>query len=59
MAGRKKTTGRYATRDELCREVWRRWLHSGANQSDIARACGVSAATVGNILDSKEGYPHE
>ncbi len=50
-----KTTGRFATREELTREVWWRWSETGAGQSDIARACRVSTSVVGNILNTREG----
>lgn len=55
--GRAKSTGRFSSREELCDAVWRNYLGTKANISDVARACRVSATTVSNILDSKEGYP--
>lgn len=54
---RKPITGRFETREELCDTVWREWLFSPRNQTEIARFCKVSTATVGKILDSKEGLP--
>lgn len=52
--GRKQATGRYDTREEL--EHWvRTWYRvSAMNQAQLARACGVSATTVANILKKKE-----
>jgi hypothetical protein len=55
--GRAKSTGRFTSREELCDAVWRNYLGTKANIADVARACRVSASTVSNILDSKEGYP--
>ena len=56
--GKKKTTGRYETRAELCDDVWSLYLTTPAKQADIARITRVSETTVANILDSKEGYPN-
>lgn len=55
--GRRKTTGRFDTREALCAAIWSTYLHTPAKRSDIARSCRVSAATVKNILETKEGYP--
>jgi DNA transposition AAA+ family ATPase len=57
MRGRKKTTGRYGTREELCSEVWRRYRNTPSSMADIARACRVSEGTVAKILNGKEGMP--
>lgn len=47
---RRKTTGRFDTREEL--EQWVRHLYydTSAKQAQIARACRVSETTVANIL---------
>lgn len=55
--GRKKTTGRYETREELCREVWRMYLDTPRNISQVALVCRVSETIVRIIMDTKEGYP--
>lgn len=47
---RKKTTGRFATREELVATVWREWRKTPRNQTQIARFCRVSATTVNSIL---------
>ena len=49
--GPRKTTGRYATREELVWAVWDFWLNGPHKQSDIARIVRVSEGTVGKILD--------
>lgn len=49
--GRKLTTGRYATREELEDQVWELWKGTDANITDIARICRVSQPTVSGILD--------
>lgn len=51
--GCKPTTGRYETREEL--EYWvHRWYQATEmNAVQVARACGVSAATVYKILERK------
>jgi hypothetical protein len=49
--GRKPTTGRYATREELERMV-RLWYYDlGKNISEVARVCRVAQVTVAKILD--------
>ena len=57
--GRKKTTGRYDTREELCAEVWNLYLNTASNCTTVGRATHVSLGTVLKILNSKEGYPHK
>lgn len=52
-----KTKGRYSTRVELCREVWFWYIKTDMNISQVAKLCEVSAATINNILNTKEGYP--
>lgn len=49
---RKQTTGRYATRDELVREVWHWWSQPGTTQTQVARICRVSLGTVSKILSA-------
>ena len=52
MRGRKKITGRYATRDEL-EEMVRYFYHeTGMNQAQVAKLCRVSESTVAKILDN-------
>lgn len=51
--GRKLTTGRHATREELVRAVWQWWRQPNVKQSHIARIERVSASTVAKILDAK------
>ena len=55
--GRKKTTGRFDSREELVKEVWIRYHTTPQNVAQIARFCRVSDSTVHNILTSKEGMP--
>lgn len=55
--GRAKTTGRYATRKELCDNIWRMYQHSPAHVADIARVVRVSETVVHKVLDNKEGMP--
>ena len=55
--GRSKTTGRYTTRVELCREVWFWYTKTELGITGVAKLCRVSPTTVSNILDTKEGYP--
>jgi len=52
--GRKVTTGKYKTRDELVQNVHFFYHHSGQNQAQVARTTGVSDATVANILRSRK-----
>lgn len=54
---RKPTSGRFDTRAELCEAIWSEWFHSPRNMTDIARFCRVSATTVANIMNTKEGLP--
>lgn len=51
--GRKQTTGRFETREELESEVMWRWKDTPSHISDIARACRVSQATVNNVINAK------
>lgn len=55
--GRRKTTGRFQTREELCEWVWNTYWHTKASAADIAKQCRVSEGTVNNILNSLEGRP--
>jgi DNA-binding transcriptional regulator LsrR (DeoR family) len=48
--GRKATTGKYKTRDELVQNVHFFYHHTDQNQAQVARTTGVSDATVANIL---------
>lgn len=51
--GRKKTTGRYATREELVENIFLLYYGTDANITDVARICRVSGPTVSKILDNK------
>jgi len=53
--GRKKTTGRYNTRDELVSEVWRMWKETPLNMTEVSKQARVSLGTVSSILDRLEG----
>lgn len=57
--GRKLTTGRYDTREELVHAVWDYWLNGPHSQTAIARITRVSPGTVSKILDAPkpEGVP--
>lgn len=55
MAGRKKTTGRYETREELARQVWAWYAMPGTTVAQIARIAKVSEGVVHGILNSREG----
>jgi len=48
--GRKKTTGRYKTREELERTVMTLYLDSKQSLSAIADLCGISFTTAANIF---------
>lgn len=50
--GPKLTTGRFETREELVEAVWRDYLKTQRNQSQIARAYRVSQGVVGSILSA-------
>lgn len=49
--GRKPTTGRYSSREELVREVWHWYDLPGTSQAQVARICRVSIQTVSKILN--------
>jgi len=48
--GRPKTTGRYATREELEESALQFYYESTQNVSQIAKTCGVSDQTVHTII---------
>lgn len=52
--GRRKTTGRYETRDELERSVWDLWLNTKMRGPGIAKRVGVSESTVHKILNGPQ-----
>lgn len=58
-SSRPRSTGRFATRKELCECVWDAYLNDAVNQIEIASRCGVSQTTVSNIIRHKEGYPDD
>jgi len=49
--GRKKTTGRYDSREELVEWIWYYYKETDANLTDISKICKVSTVTVSKILD--------
>lgn len=49
--GRKKTKGKFDSREELVDFVWSEWRNTDRNQAQIAKAAGVSTGTVSLILD--------
>jgi len=51
--GRKLTTGRYSTVDELYQNVSFYYYETKQNITQVARTTGVSTATVQKILRSK------
>jgi hypothetical protein len=55
MPGRPKTTGRFATRQELCDKVHDLWAFPKTSVALIARNCEVSDAVVSKIIDTGEG----
>jgi hypothetical protein len=54
--GRKKSTGRYESREALCLGVWGLWIKTKCNISDIATVTRVSVGVVSKIIDSKEFF---
>lgn len=60
MRGRKRTTGKYQTVEEL--EEMVQFFSEAQGEFQAARTCGVSPATVRNILGrlrEKRGKDHE
>jgi hypothetical protein len=55
--GRKKATGRFETREELCEAVWCDYKMHDRKIYDIATAYRVSTSIVQIILNNREGYP--
>lgn len=51
--GRRKSTGRYETREELEREVLFWWRETGAHQAAIARIVRASESTVAKIINAQ------
>ena len=51
--GRKLTTGKYATREELIHNVHFYYYETSQKQSQVAKTCQVSEATVAKILERK------
>lgn len=51
--GRKPTTGRYETREELEARVTELYYHTPAKPSQIARMCRVSEPVVHKILNAR------
>lgn len=50
--GRKQTTGKYDTREELVSNILRMLLERRLSKSSIARVCKVSPTTVESIIES-------
>lgn len=51
MRGRRPSTGRFDSREELEAWVWHFWTHTPACIADVARQCRVSPGVVSKILD--------
>ena len=52
----RRARGKFDTPEELQVAVLLRWKNTRQTTAQIARATGVSASTVNNILDSKGGW---
>lgn len=52
--GRKPTTGRFETREELVAEVWNRYLNTEQSTPQIARFARISNGTVRTILNKSK-----
>jgi transposase len=52
--GRPKTTGRFATRQELLDRIWMLYENGGMSLNGIARSCKVSNTTVSHVIDAGE-----
>lgn len=50
--GRKPTTGRYATREELVEAVWGFYDMPNTSIAQVARICRVSEGVVAKVLDA-------
>lgn len=50
--GKKLTTGRYETREELVEQIWKWWDMKGTTIPQIASVTRVSETTVRKILDA-------
>lgn len=51
--GRKVTTGKFATREELIQNVHFYYYETRQKQSQVAKTCQVSETTVAKILEHK------
>ena len=58
MRGRKKSTGRFDTREEFEAHVWAMWLETKASQTDIAIQQRVSQPTISAILAKRRPPCH-
>jgi len=54
--GRKPAVGRFQTRGELLDFVWREWITSRRNTTQIALAARVGYGVISRILKVKEGF---
>jgi hypothetical protein len=57
LRGRKPSTGRFSSREELTSFTWQRWLITQSSITDIAVAARVSPGVVHLILTKLEGRP--
>lgn len=57
LVGRKKTTGRFATREELEEKIWFLWHCTACGINTIARDCEIAPLTVSKILEEKNCPP--
>lgn len=53
--GRKKTTGKFESREDLVNFICDRYHATPLGNSEIGRMAQVSERTVANILDGEEG----
>lgn len=55
--GRKPSSGRFSSREELTAFVWQRWTVTDSSTTDIAVAARASPGVVQRILATLEGKP--
>jgi len=53
--GRRLTTGRFDTRQELLEFVWREYTNTSRSVAQVARAARISEATAHKILNNFRG----
>ena len=54
--GRRKTTGRFETREELERRVLQFYHTNNLSMASIATNCGISPSTASKIIDDNPGW---